>query len=141
MDLCFSSLLEHCFAIECHLYWVLAMVMIAAGSVEEVAVAGGVDVMVAVGAVVEDLEDLVAAEFFNPHQDLASAADCGRAGVAIGARSCQPEQDGIDVYPFSEHRAPEQSRMKLMLYRVRRCRAEQDEIDFLAKKANSVKSY
>ncbi|KAF7143634.1 hypothetical protein RHSIM_Rhsim05G0016400 [Rhododendron simsii] len=59
-----------------------AVVTIAAGSVEEVAVAGGVDVMVAVGAVVEHLEDLVAAEFFNPHQDLASAADCGRAGVA-----------------------------------------------------------
>ncbi|KAI8564915.1 hypothetical protein RHMOL_Rhmol03G0220100 [Rhododendron molle] len=55
--------------------WVLAMVTIAAGSVEEVAVAGGVDaravaVMVAVGAVVEDQEDLVAVGFFNPHQDL-----------------------------------------------------------------------
>ncbi|KAF7147211.1 hypothetical protein RHSIM_Rhsim03G0229100 [Rhododendron simsii] len=87
MGLCFSSLLEHCSAIECPLSWVLAMVTIAASSAEEVAVAGGVDaravaVMVAVGAVVEDLEDLVVAEFFNPHQDLASATDCGGTGAA-----------------------------------------------------------
>ncbi|KAG5540807.1 hypothetical protein RHGRI_020891 [Rhododendron griersonianum] len=87
MGLCFSSLLEHCSAIECPLSWVLAMVMIAAGSVEEVAVAGGVDaravaIMVAVGAVVEDLEDLVAAGFFNPRQDLASAAVGAGAGAA-----------------------------------------------------------
>ncbi|KAF7142519.1 hypothetical protein RHSIM_Rhsim05G0217900 [Rhododendron simsii] len=51
MSLCFSSLLEHCSAFECPLSWVLAMVTIAAGSVEEVAVAGVVDVREVVVAV------------------------------------------------------------------------------------------